>query len=189
MPRHLRPLRRRIFIGCEGQSERSYVGVIQNLCNVPNRNLAVHLDGQVIKNTGGDPELILARAEAMIQRLEKAASAYERRYVLLDTDVAVAKHSPAFLEVLSARARHVGIELVWQRCCHEAVLLRHLPECQNLNPPTSDDALRQLLRHISEYRKGWPSERLGRVITLEHVRQAAAVEPELRSMLTAIGLI
>lgn len=178
--------RRRIFVGCEGESERSYVRLLQSLCDA--QDLSVHLDPQIIDGAGGDAERMIARARARIDRLEKAGGRYPVRYVLLDSDVTVVRQGAGALERLSTQARGAGIELVWQRCCHEAFLLRHMPGCERRDPPTAADALDRLREQIPDYQKGWASERLGKVITIDHVKRAATVDPGLQGLLAEIGL-
>ena len=189
MPRHSRPERRRIFIGCEGESERSYVRLLQDLCDASDRGLAVHLDSHIIPSTGGNAERILLGAMALIGRNTARRDPYRSHFILLDSDVAVEQRGESFLEDLSRRAMRAGIVLVWQRCCHEALLLHHLPGRERNTHHRSADALRQLESVVPGYRKGWSADRLGRFITLEHVLRAAAVEPDLHALLLEIGLI
>lgn len=179
--------RRRIFVGCEGESERSYVRLLKEFCDAA--GLPVYLDAQIIQPAGGNPDIILEKAVVLLSRLEKAGDRYEAKYILLDTDVAVSRNGDAHLDTLSQRASREGMVLVWQRTCHEALLLRHLQGCERLRPPTLRDALRELERRIEGYRKGWPASRLAEHIDAGGVRRAATAEPELRLLLKEIGLI
>jgi hypothetical protein len=82
-----------------------------------------------------------------------------------------------------------GFEIVWQRPCHEALLLRHLDGCAQLRPPSTPIACQRLDANWPDYKKPMPSARLAQRLDLDAVVRAAAVEPELSSMLQQIGLI
>jgi hypothetical protein len=157
-----------------------------------------HLDAQILQ-PAGDADALIEQAVAPLSRLERAGGPYEARYVLLDTDVVVNRNGDAHLDTLSRRAKREGMELVWQRTCDEALLLRHLQGCDRLKPPiqgcdrlkppTTRDALREIGKRVANYRKGWPASRLAEHIDADGVRRAAGVEPELRLLLQDIGLV
>ena len=82
-----------------------------------------------------------------------------------------------------------GILLIWQRPCHEALLLRHMPGCSNRKPPSCSVAHRALKKVWPEYEKPMPRAQLSARIVIGAIQQAAGVEPELRAFLIAIGLL
>lgn len=103
--------------------------------------------------------------------------------VLLD------RGSAAKMAAAIAKARQGGIHyLVWQEPDHEALILRHLPQCQQLRPPAGStlDALR---RHWPDYEKGMSAQQLAQRIAIENIRLACTVEPDLRALLNDLGLI
>jgi len=61
-PRVLIPQRRRLFVGCEGESEQAYVALLARLSG--EAGLAVHLDAVLLQPGGGDPLAIVERAAA-----------------------------------------------------------------------------------------------------------------------------
>jgi hypothetical protein len=89
----------------------------------------------------------------------------------------------------AAKAHQAGTHhLIWQDPDHEALLLRHLPNCQNQRPPPgrSFDTLR---RHWPQYEKGMSAQQLAEHIGIEQIRLACAVEPVLRALLIQLKLL
>lgn len=179
------PQRRPVFVGCEGESESGYVGLLQDL--IREANLPVHLLIADLGIGAGDP---LARVEMAVRKLEQLRrnrTAPAQRFVLLDFDQVEADRPRA--ANAQRLARENGIQMVWQRPCFEAVLLRHLPACATRRPPDTLQAGRALLREWPDYEKPMSRAELSRRITLNAVLQAAGVEPELRIFLNSVGLI
>ena len=80
------PLRRPVYIGCEGASEASYAGFLQDL--IRDVGLPVYLVVQELGPGAGDP---LARIDMAVQRLaqlRRTRTAPAERFVLLDFDQA-----------------------------------------------------------------------------------------------------
>lgn len=176
------PQRRRIFLGCEGLSEHGYATLLARLAREHN-GIHVHIHVEQLQPGAGNPVALIARAEQMIAHNERVREPFEIKAILLDRAEA---HINAAAE---ARAVQIGIQhIIWQTPDHEAVLLRHLPGCQNLQPPagTSMAALRRLW---ADYEKGRTAQQLGERIAMEQIRQACMVEERLRAFLTAVGLI
>lgn len=180
------PQRKPIFVGCEGESERSYIALLGRLAE--QNGLAVHLDPIVLQPGGGDSLALIERAaQRLAEKKRKRGSPYNANFVLLDRD----RHGQnqardARLLVVAADS---DLRLIWQRPCHEALLLRHLEDCATLRPPSTALALDQLSQSWPEYRKASDSGLLARRLDLPAIARAAEVEPELASLLTTIGLI
>jgi len=177
--------KRPVFVGCEGLSECGYVGVVQDL--VRDAGLPVHLIIQELAPGAGDP---LARVELAVRRIDhlrKTRTAPTDRFVFLDFDQAERDAERA------ARAERLAadhnIQIVWQRPCFEAVLLRHIAGRAANRPPDTPKAARALLREWPDYQKPMTRAALSRKIDLAAILRAAAVEPELRLMLICLGLI
>lgn len=178
------PQKRPVFIGCEGSSEASYAAFLQRLILVA--GLPVHLVIQELCPGAGDP---LDRVELAVKKLialRKRRVEPRERFVLLDFDQAA--RDAARASRAAQIARNNDIEIVWQRPCFEAVLLRHLDGKSSHRPPDSPTALRALKQSWSDYSKPMPSAQLAKRLDLLAVRRAASVEPELLKLLRCIGL-
>jgi hypothetical protein len=176
------PQRRRIFLGCEGESERSYGTLLARLIEVRHRR--IHLDTVLLRPGGGDP---LALIELAIRRMHERAARgddYVAKAVLLDGDTR--GRSPFRDRTASVLAGQHGLRLIWQEPCHEGLLLRHLDGCDALRPPTSRAAMAELQRRWPDYYKAAPAVRLATRIDEQGVLRAAAVETELRTFLAEI---
>ncbi len=172
------PQRLRVFLGCEGESERSYAALLQQL--IPN----VHLNTKVLG--GGDPLALIEKAIRLIASDVPRRAPYAVMGLLLDEDRLGqdADRDRRAIEKATASSLH----LIWQRPCHEAILLRHLPGCEHLRPQTSELALLQLLRYWPQYSKGTSAVELSHHIGEQELRQVLPVEPELGTFLRALGL-
>ena len=78
-PRPFIPQRRRVFLGCEGESERGYGAQLGELLQLT--GLAVHL-----RPGGGDPLALVELAVQRIRDLESKRGPYAIRAVLLDAN-------------------------------------------------------------------------------------------------------
>lgn len=172
--------RRRIFLGCEGESEQSYAVLLQRLMEA--RPDPVHIDA-VLLRAGDAAGVIEAALDALRRRTAKGA--YAVRAVLLDSDtrtVAPTRISSAELEASKAK-----LHLIWQVPCHEALLLRHLEGHDTRQPQTSAHSWAELQRAWPEYRKALPARGLASRIDRTAVLRAAEMEAGLRAFLDMIG--
>lgn len=79
----------------------------------------------VLQPGGGDPCAIIEMAVNRIAQKQKSrGEPYDRKIVLLDADRLSA--SPERGQRLARISQREGLHLVWQRPCHEAMLLRHI---------------------------------------------------------------
>jgi hypothetical protein len=178
-------LRRQIYVGCEGASERAYAALLQDLARAA--ALPIYLKIEELGPGAGDP---LARIEMAVRRID-----HQRRkrttpvasFAFLDEDQALRDPQRA------GRARRLAAEnditIIWQSPCFEAVLLRHLPDRSTHRPPDTPGALWALEREWPDYRKPMDRATLARRLDLGAVRRAAAVEPELARFLRVLGLL
>jgi hypothetical protein len=178
------PQRRRVFLGCEGDSERGYGGLISRLLEEQRRD--VHLDVVLLKPGGGDPLALVERALKYIRENEHKRNApYVHRALLLDGDTLGRNlDRDARIHPLAMAA---NLRLIWQEPCHEALLLRHFSGCDQLRPQTANQALTQLRQQWPEYAKGMPAVRLELKIGRAEVRRIIAVETRLAEFLAEIG--
>ena len=179
----LRQRRNRIFIGCEGQSERGYAALLSLL--VEEVKLPLHLDSRVCH--GGNPLSIVENSVAEMRRQTARRGAYTDQAVFLDGDHR--SDSPD----RTARANRLitdnNLRPIWSMPNFEALLLIHLPGCERLQPPTSDIALQELRNRWPDYAKGMSATELRQRIDMAAVGRAAGVHRELRLFLISIGLL
>jgi len=182
--RLLIPQRRRIFLGCEGESERGYGALIGRLLESQRRD--VHLHVVLLKPGGGDPLALIEQARKRILEGERKSEApYVHRAVLIDDDRL--GQAPLRDAQITPTAQAARIRVIWQTPCHEALLLRHLDGCQQLQPPTSPQALVELRQRWPEYVKGMPALRLADRIDDAAIRRALQVERELAEFFADLG--
>jgi hypothetical protein len=179
------PLRRQIFVGCEGKSEAGYVALLQDFARAA--NLPIYLNIKELAPGAGDP---LARVEMAVRLIKQESAtriAPSSSFVLLDEDQTVL--APARAETARQLAMQKNITIVWQRPCFEAVLLRHLPGCHTRRPPDTPGAGNALQGEWAEYAEPMDRAALARRLDLTAVSRAAGVEPELAALLRVIGLL
>lgn len=172
--------RTRVFAACEGESERSYIRWLSGLAD--DLDLHLHLDAKVCG--GGDLLALVEEAEKLLARAIAAGGPYRARFLLFDAD----RLGDDRQRDRSARAiaTRIGLALVDQRPNHEGLLLRHLPGCAALSPP-SQRCLVELQRRWPEYRKGLDHLALSHRLTLDGLRQTARIERRLTAILRHLG--
>jgi hypothetical protein len=112
---------------------------------------------------------------------------FEASALLLDADRR--RQEPERDARIEPLAQQNSLLLVWQRPCHEALLLHHLPNCQGLAPQNSSDAHFHLRRVWSVYQKPMSARQLRARIGLAELVQAATVESELADLLRLLGFL
>lgn len=165
-------IRKRIFVGCEGESERSYVRWIQDRADEMGR--AWHFDSH--KVGGGDP---LAVVEGSIKRMKlqvRKFGPYHAMAVLLDSDLLGRTPArDARIPVAAADAT-----LLYQEYDHEALLLRHFNGCDQLRPQRGRSRA-ALLRIWPDYKKGSDAISLGRKLDVAALQRMLNVEPDFKA--------
>lgn len=183
LSRPMVPQRRRVFLGCEGESERGYGARLQQLLNA--EGISVHLDLVLLQPGSGDPLELVKKAKRHIETDRTRRVPYAVRALLLDADRR--EGDPIRDRQATALATAATLHLIWQEPCHEALLLRHLKGCENLRPSASAQAIAELKRRRPDYIKGMSAARLADWIGADEVRRAMRVEGLLAAFLTAIG--
>lgn len=179
------PLRRPVYIGCEGASEVSYAGLLQDLLR--DADFPVHLHIDELGPGTGDPQSRIEMAVLRLKLLQKKRSAPTERFALLDFDQA--ERDPQRAKRAQNLATDNDIAILWQRPCFEAVLLRHLAGKTGNRPPDTPRAIKALEKEWTGYKKPMTRADLAKRIDLEAVRRAASVEPDLTALLRCIGLV
>lgn len=174
------PQRRRVFVGCEGESERGYVVLISRL--LEERHRRVHLDPVLLG--GGDPLAILETAVRRLHHRAERRAPYVAQAVFLDGDRfnLAPERTDRALRLAGERV----LQLIWQKPCYEAFLLRHLPGCERLQPPVTQQAVTELRRRWPEYEKAMPAASLAMRVDRAAVLRAASVDEALQAFLEAI---
>jgi hypothetical protein len=180
------PQRRRIFLGCEGESERGYATFLGQILR-EHHGLHVALTPEVLRPGGGDPLALVQLALHRIARNERNHGPYQLKAVLLDSDkVGADRDRDRSMRDLAADHQ---IRLIFQEPAHEGLLLRHLTGCQQHRPRTAAIALEALRREWPNYRKPMSSQEIAERIGEVGVRQACEVETDLREFLIELGLV
>jgi hypothetical protein len=180
----LHVIRRRILVGCEGESERSYIALVQRIVNTVHQR--VYLDPQPLQPGGGDPLDLVRRAEEVTTKNERTRERYDHKYLLIDRDKLGS--SPERDQQMEAILNRINARVIWQDPAHEALILRHLPDCAALRPPSAPIATQQLRRVWPEYEKPMSAMKLASRIDIEALRRAAKVEDALRALFALIEL-
>ena len=183
MPRRtkVRNPRKRVFVACEGESERSYAGFLRELAE--ETGLSLHFDVQLCP--GGDHLAIVQRAVATMKRRAQQHGRFWKKAIFLDSD---RRHENA--ERTRQADRMIvqsGLLPIWSTPCLEALILRHFPGRENAEPPTSDLALQELRRHWKAYEKPLSRQALRAKFGMAHVQRVAGTHPGLLKFLREIG--
>lgn len=174
-----------IFFGCEGESEQGYGQLLNDFLRAA--NIPIHLEVVNLNPGAGDPIARLRRAEKVIARRRRRRSVFKGKLVLMDSDqVDDDAHGRQQAEQL---ADQLGVRIIWQQPCHEALLLRHLDGYEHNRPPTKQAAANALRAAWPEYRKPMTKNGLSRRIGIREVRRAASVELVLSDVLHEIKLL
>jgi len=174
-----------VYLGCEGESEVAYGQLLNDLLR--SADLPVHLHVEALAPGAGDPLSRIERAHVRIAGRERRRARFRLKAILLDSDQIAAV--PRQIAEAKRLASQYDIRLIWQQPCHEALLLRHMPNFSDRRPPTSQVAEQQLKRIWPQYEKPMARTILAERIDHAAVRRAAAVEPDLRAFLEWIGLM
>jgi hypothetical protein len=179
------PQRTRIFLGCEGESEQSYGVLLARL--VERQHQRIFLNTVLLRPGGGDPLGLVQLAERKKRDAEKKSGSFAAAFVLLDSDKKGIV--PARDQQAEALAVEAGLDLIWQEPCHEAMILRHLPNSDQMRPPTTALAISTLHARWPTFVKAMPASKLSSTLDDAHVRRARAVEPGLSRLLEALVFV
>jgi len=142
-----RPIRqrRRIYLGGEGESEQSYGKRLNEIADAAGLFLAMDCD--LLQPGGGDPLALVQLALRHIRERIGKRGTFVHCAVMLDRDKL--GQAPERDRQIQALANKHKLILIWQNPCHEAFLLRHLPDQAAKQPQTCELAARAL-------KKLWP---------------------------------
>ena len=177
------PVRLRILVGCEGESEGGYTAFLNRLAR--DARHPVYLQAQILK--GGDPLAMLTWLEDWISREEDRRGPFDYRFALIDTDRDAL--SPDRAHQARQLAQRIGVNVAWQVPVHEAMLLRHFEGQTTKAPPDAPSSLQMLQKIWKDYRKGLPALGYARVLTEAHLVRVSEVEPALKQLLKSARLV
>ena len=183
MPRRtkVRNTRKRVFVACEGESERGYAGFLWELAEAS--GLSLHFDLQLCR--GGDHLAVVQETVAATERRTQQHGRFWKKTIFLDSDK---RHENAERTRQADRMiAQSGLLPIWSTPCLEALILRHFPGREHAEPPTSDLALQELRRHWKEYEKPISRQALRAKFDMAHVQRAAGTNSGLLEFLKQIG--
>ncbi len=174
-----RKTRKRIFLGSEGISERSYGRYLQLIADF--HNLPIHIDCNNVTG-GGDPLKVVEESIRLMKRTSRNHGDYLVKAIMLDSDK-LGRSVGRDNKIRPLAAEH-NVKLVYSN--FEAFLLRHFPGCENKRPP-ADTALSELAKVWPEYYKGIDARSIHKQPGEDGLKRACTVEDSLRDFLISIG--
>ena len=180
-----RPRKMPVFLGCEGASEVAYGQFLARLLAAA--NLAVHLEVVALNPGAGDPLSLIKRIIKELPRREARRTPFKLKIVLMDADRL--QNDRVRKSATETLAQDHGIGILWQRPCHEALLLRHFEGHQNQQPADCRSATALLQKLWPDYEKPMSTTDLARRIDQAGLFRAASVEPAVQHFLAQIGLL
>lgn len=173
-------VRRVIFVGVEGKSDRAFVQFLQRVCD--GQQLHLHLD--VKQGSGGDSLQVVDQARRRLER-HPARRMLKARLVLLDADRIELDRKAGRDAIAAAKGK---LEVVLLTPNLEGLLVRlHQGHAARAIP--SDGALPQLKKLWDGYDKGSLSAtELSKRFELADLRRAARHDRHLARLLKLIGL-
>ncbi len=175
------PKRKRVFIGAEGESERSLAKWLNVLCD--EQGLSFHLD--IVVCGGGDSLAVTKHAVREYRSRERLYGSFSTAWILLDYDR---------LEQDTRSGRNPrpeadteNLKLVYLKPNIEGMLLRFHPG-QEKQLSTANNAERKLRKFWPEYHKPASAEKLRKRFGIEDIRRAARHDSDLRWMLEKLTL-
>ncbi len=179
MARQRIPRKKRIFIGTEGQSEKSFAAWLQRLCDI--EGVHIHLD--VVVGQGGDSLAVVQRA---VRKYKSRDRGFKSAFVLLDWD-RLGEDKRRDRDPQQGLGS-TPLELVFMQPTLEGVLLRLHEGHEERVMPSARDADRELRRLWQGYNKPASAESLLARFQLPDLKRAAIHDRELQSMLDMLGL-
>lgn len=173
-------IRARFFIAVEGDSEQSFVKWLQTLSE---RELHVHLDAAWLG--GGGFKSMLERAVREHARRCKTRGEYQACFLIVDGDRADRGDWP--IQKLRLEAAKYKMTVCVQRPNHEGLLLRMMRGMER-EIPDAASAQAKLKSRWPSYQKPANAYTLGRQFSIEDLLRVANVDPDLETLLKAIGL-
>ncbi len=177
------PERQRVFIGCEGDSERGYGRLLSDL--LKEEKLPFHIDTQPFPRSGGNPLMLMRLAK---ERIEKQISLGKPPYIAHAVFFDI--HSATKAQIIQANkiAEKENIISVWQEPCYEGLLLLHTGARTKKLPTSPAEAKHRLVKQWGHYEKGMSAMQLSKHIGLQDIIHAAKLCEGLAKLLKLFEL-
>lgn len=172
--------RKRILVGCEGESEKSYITALSRLLDEKHKK--IHLDPVCLD--GGDFLYLVERCEEHLVKVARNRDSYQLKMLLLDTDRL--GQNVKRDDAAKKKAASLSLSLIWQNPCHEALLLNHFSGFEKYAPKGVQDARTKLRSQWTSYTKGLPARTLLQKLTRENILAAGERNVEFFNFLTEI---
>lgn len=173
--------RKRVFIGAEGESERSLAKLLGTLCN--EQGLSFYLD--IVVCGGGDSLAVTEHAVREYRKRKRLYGSFSTACILLDYDRL--EQDMRSGRNPEPKANTENLKLVYLKPNIEGVLLRFHPG-QEKRQPTANNAERRLRKFWPEYHKPASAEKLRKRFGIEDIRRAALYDNGLRWILEKLTL-
>lgn len=175
------PPKRVIFVGCEGDSERALVVLLQRYCDDAGHD--VHLKTWL--GSGGDS---LAVVDGMVRHLRRVPfkREIETKLVLLDEDRMASDRKSG--RDARTSARRADIDPVVLLPNSEGLLLRLHPGHEQRRVPANETE-RELRKLWPDYKKPPNANDLQKRFSMDDLRRAARYDPQLERLLATVGLV
>lgn len=177
-----RPQLKRVFLGCEGDSEQSYGAWIQAIAE--DLRLPITIDTYNASGINNLPHQIIKRCLDQIPRREKRRGKYFVRGILLDSDN-LGIETELNQDTIDL-AINKNIHVIFQEYEHEALLLRQIPG-HSRDRPAIGEGREKLQAAWPEYRRSQGKIQLYEKFTIDDIKRVCTVEPVLQAFLQSIG--
>ena len=179
MRRYKVSLRRVIFIGVEGKSDRAFVRFLHDHCE--EKGLHIHLDTK--SADGGDSAVVVEEAARYLNR-HPGRRDISDRLVLLDSD-RIEQDKQAGRDAQSVASKE-NLELIFLHPNLEGLLLRLHEGHESRRIVNNAEA--ELQKVWPEYSKQLTADELSRRFALSDLRRAAQYDNELKRLLEILSL-
>ena len=179
------PLRKPVFLGCEGESEQAYGQFLNDI--VREKGLPFHIEVVNLNPGAGHPLARVKKAVQVINQHNQRRAEFRYRALLMDDDQIVG--DPQSRQQVEGLAAQNAISVIWQSPCHEAFLLRHFAGRLNSNPPNSDASLVNLRQVWPRYAKPMSRIEISRQLDFEGVERVSGQHQEFATLLRFLCLI
>lgn len=178
-----RKKQRKVYlIAAEGESERSFVRWIQDLCD--NNGCHVHLD--CIKLNGGGYEVMLNAAVDSSIRRGKNKTKPAEQILLVDADRGILGEDSWSQEKLRCEGLKKGYKVIFLDPNLEGVLVKMLKKnVTEIHPYEVENQLKQLWKDYQKPESRWS---LKAKLSLDMLLITSKIDGELQSFLKMIGL-
>jgi hypothetical protein len=176
-----RPIRKTIFVGCEGEDEVAFIRFLDGLCRKEKKTYSL----DTYNTSGGGPTNTVNSSVRARDRIGKRE--FAQSFILADAD-RMKPTEPGY-EKARKLADTAGFRIILSRPCIEVRIYRIITK-EYYGHVTKQEAIRALQPtwpHFGERRLS--ARELESRINLDMLRDYAQTDPELKALLAAVTLI